>query len=288
MAVTTVDHVILTRFNLPTQGVEGLVRAQSGWLADRVDLFERYCAPSVAQQSSPVTWLVYFDPESPDWLWQRLMPMAERGLFRPVLRSTVSQDDLLADISESIPKPGDVLLTTNLDNDDGLAHDFASRVAGLSTHHPRTVIYMTRGLIKSDVGVFVRTDRRNAFCSVREPWQSAVTAWSEYHNEFPRIMPVSQIGGPPGWLQVVHGRNISNRIRGRRVSPRPYRDRFGAMLDDASSPGRADLGRDLLLGLPLRTVRDASRSAVRIGGLKILGKRRYQAAKLRFSELLHR
>ena len=48
--VPTLDHVILTRFNLPTGGVEGIMRAREGWLRERIDLFERYCAPSVAAQ----------------------------------------------------------------------------------------------------------------------------------------------------------------------------------------------------------------------------------------------
>ncbi len=50
--ITRVDHVLLTRFNLPTPGVEGLIRAREGWLQDRIELFELYCAPSVAKAVS--------------------------------------------------------------------------------------------------------------------------------------------------------------------------------------------------------------------------------------------
>ncbi|MCU1424755.1 MAG: hypothetical protein JWM51_1046, partial [Microbacteriaceae bacterium] len=67
------DHVLLTRFNLPSAGVESLIRAQEGWLRTRVELFERYCVPSVlAQTSSSYRWLIYFDPESPQWLKDRV------------------------------------------------------------------------------------------------------------------------------------------------------------------------------------------------------------------------
>ena len=45
------DHVLLTRFNLPSKGHESLVRAQENWLRNRVVLFERYCLPSVAAQT---------------------------------------------------------------------------------------------------------------------------------------------------------------------------------------------------------------------------------------------
>ena len=283
--VIQIDHVILTRFNLPTVGVEGLLRAREGWLHDRVQLFERYCAPSVASQTQPVAWMVYFDPESPDWLLKRLQPLIERRLFQPLMRVSVNQEDLLSDVRATVGEPGDVLITTNLDNDDGLATDFSERIRSVETHHPRVVIYLDAGLIKSDRGVYLRTDRRNAFCSVRESWDGAVTAWSEYHNEFPRVMPVVQLEGPPGWLQVVHGANVSNRVRGRLVSPHPHQARFPGLLDDAPVPSSADVARDALIGLPARQVRDGLRSTVRRVGLRLLGKQRYQQIKLRISKL---
>lgn len=35
------SHVLLPRFNLPSPGLESLVRAQDGWLRARWDLFSR-------------------------------------------------------------------------------------------------------------------------------------------------------------------------------------------------------------------------------------------------------
>jgi hypothetical protein len=92
------------------------------------ELFERYCARSVAGQTRPVTWIIYFDPESPSWLLERLAPLVDRGLFRPILRASVSREELLSDIAESLTSPGRHLVTTNLANDDGLAIDFSERV----------------------------------------------------------------------------------------------------------------------------------------------------------------
>lgn len=280
-----IDHVLVTRFNLPTQGVEGLIRAREGWLQDRVALFERYCAPSVARQTRPVSWVVYLDPESPPWLLDRLRPYTEAGLFHTVLRASVTRHELLSDIRHLVPDPGDILITTNLDNDDGLALDFSERVMAVETPHPRVVVYLTRGLIKKGEQVYSRRDRRNAFCSIREPWDGAVTAWSEYHNEFPRVMPVVQLGGPPGWLQVVHGSNVSNRIRGRRINPTSYASRFEGLLDDADIPTTSEVARDLIVALPVRFARDLGRSAMRSSGLRLLGKDRYQAAKLQLSKI---
>lgn len=279
MSAGDFDHVILTRFNLPTAGVEGLIRAREGWLAERVELFEAYTLPSVAGQTKRPVWLVYFDPESPQWLIDRLRPWREQGIFTAVMRDAVGAVELRQDLVAHGQRQHERLATTNLDNDDGLAVDFCERLASVRVRDVPRVIYWPAGLIRRDVELYLRADRRNAFPTVLETWDSPVTSWSEYHNEFPKVMPVVEIKAPPGWLQVVHGSNVSNRVRGRLVSPESYRDRFGPALEGVSMPRRsAELG-DALIGYPLRAARDGVRAAARVAGLSVLGKDRYQAAK---------
>jgi hypothetical protein len=41
---------------------------------------------------------------------------------------------------------------------------------------------------------------------------------ADNHMKMAEHGPVHQIGGPAAWLQVVHGHNVSNKIRGRRIS----------------------------------------------------------------------
>lgn len=278
------NHVILTRFNLPTPGVESLIRAREGWLRERVELFLRYCVPSVESQvDADVQWLVFFDPESPQWLLDRLASVVERGVFTPIYRTTVSTQDLVDDLREVVLDKGARLLTTNLDNDDALAQNACSRLQLAPSKGDREVIYLSQGLIKSPDGLYLRTDRRNAFVSVRESWDDPVTSWSEYHNEFPRIMPAVNVGGDPGWLQVVHGSNVSNRVRGRRVAPQRYATLFGEGLAEVTAPSRSEVGADLLVGLPVRSLRDAGRSSVRRVGLALMGKEGYAEAKRKFA-----
>ena len=284
------DHVLLTRFNLPTRGVESLVRAQEGWLHERIDLFERYCAPSVAAQlGAEVSWIVYLDPASPSWLLDRIAPYADSGLLHPVLRESVGVAELREDIAALVPEPGDVLLTTNIDNDDGIAVDFCARIAeaAVATDHPRAAIYAARGLVLAANGLYTLRDRHNAFCSVREGWTDPVTSWSETHNQLHRVMPVITLEGPPAWLQVVHGRNVSNRVRGRLVSPDAHRAAYAVPLD-VPEPSRRDLLVDSGLRHPARRVRDGGRTAVRTTAMRLIGNARYEAAKARLRAVLDR
>lgn len=275
-----VDHVLLTRFNLHSPGVESLIRAKRGWLCQRVGLFERFCLPSVrAQKDRDFHWVIYFDPDSPQWLRDRITAQTRDGTYVPIFRATVSNDELISDIRSVIGSRGEYLITTNLDNDDAVAHDFTSRLRAVSTPYDRAAIYLTHGLIKHSDEVYFRRDRRNAFCSVRESWESPRTVWSEWHNLLGRTMPAVEVAGDPAWLQVIHGNNVSNRVRGRRVSPARYRSLFPGLLDDMGEPTRRELAEDLLVARPRRFIRESGRAAAKTVVMKTLGRDGLDRAK---------
>lgn len=60
------DHAVPTPVNLPSKSRESFIRARPDWLVNRVELFERYCLPSVRSQDNRHSgWLIYFAPEGP-------------------------------------------------------------------------------------------------------------------------------------------------------------------------------------------------------------------------------
>jgi hypothetical protein len=281
------DHVLLTRFNLPTPGVESLVRAREGWLRSRAELFERYCLPSVrAQTNRSFHWIIYFDPESPRWLLDRIRSLGADGTITPIFRESVSPSELLADIREVSGARHDELLTTNLDNDDGLARDFVERLHGAGGTGGRSALYLANGLIKSDGALYLRTDRTNAFCSVRERWEEAATCWADWHNMLGRHMAVRELGGKPAWLQVVHGGNVSNRIRGRRVGTSGYGALFAdGLLDDIDDPGRLELLRDRVVAAPGRFIGESGRTALKSAALRVGGRQGLERVKVGLGSL---
>jgi Putative rhamnosyl transferase len=268
------DHAILTRFNLPSVGAESVIRAKDDWLTQRVELFEHYCLPSVRAQSiSDFRWLIYFDPESPNWLKERIESWTDSDRIVPLFRTEVPRDDLLSDIEQHVGRRDGWLITTNLDNDDALAVDFVERVQSAPMQSGRHALYLGNGLIRTAGSVYARRDRFNAFCSVREPWVDARTCWGEWHNLLPTVMPAESLVGQPGWLQVVHGNNVTNRIRGRLTDAAPYRDLFPGMLDDLTPEPRAAIARDALISAPRRWIVDRVRLAGKSAILAVGGKR---------------
>jgi hypothetical protein len=273
MMQSQIDHAIVTRFNLPSVGVESVIRAKEGWLRGRVELFERYCLPSVqAQTNRNFRWIIYFDPESPEWLLTWIEGHRAAGSFVPRYSTEVSRNDLIADISREIGTPRPMLLTTNLDNDDALAVDFVERLQSIAVPAKRSAIYLTRGLIGSANGLYKRQERYNAFCSVIESWSLPVTCWVDWHNRLPNMMPVIRLGGAPGWLQVVHDTNVSNRVHGRLTRPAPYAALFPGLVGDFAQPGGVQIAKDRLVKYPVRIGRDAARALVKSAIVGIVGK----------------
>jgi hypothetical protein len=270
---TEFDHVIVTRFNLPSLGPESLIRARGGWLSDRMTLFERYCLPSVlAQTYQRFDWIIYFDPESPDWLRRRIDEHAEKKIYRPIFRTSVSPADLAADIGEITGRCGNRLITSSLDNDDALAVDFIERLQAAALRPGRTAIYLTDGLIKSGPRLYLRRDRHNAFPSVAEEWASPATCWADWHTLLKQHMSVLELRGEPGWLQVIHGKNVSNRVRGRLTSPSGYDHLFPGLLDDVRSPGPTEKIADIAASQPWRLARDSGRSLTKKAIMRLSGK----------------
>jgi hypothetical protein len=274
-------HFVLTRFNLPSRGPESLIRAKPDWLRNRVELFRRYTVPSVlAQDTQDFNWIIYFDLESPPWLMDQIDADRAAGTYIPIFTESVDRQRLLADLRLHTPGTARRLITTNLDNDDGLAVTFLRRVQAADPGTGRHAIYLADGLIKSGSDLFARTDRHNAFCSVAEDRDEAVTCWSEWHNLLAEHMPATVVRGDPGWLQVIHGANVSNRARGTLTSPVPHLPHYPGLLEDVSIPSRTNLASERYLHAPLRTAREIARAGVKFIIVKAAGKNGLDRVKL--------
>lgn len=274
--MTAPAHVFLTRFNLPSTGVESIIRAAETWLVQRIALFERYTVPSVrSQRGDDIHWIVYLDPQSPEWLLRRMGELEDEGLLLAIRREAVSPEDLAADVRRAAGRDVGSVITANLDNDDGLAIDFVERLRLAPVTGQRTAIYLTRGLIRSGDALYLREDPDNAFCAVREDLVDPLTCWADWHNRLDQHMPVARLSGPPVWLQVVHGANVSNRVRGRLTGPAAHTALFPGLLEGVAEPTRAAVLRDRWLTGPVRHLRDGARAHARQGLVRVLGKDGY-------------
>jgi putative rhamnosyltransferase len=259
-------HLILTRFNVPSPGREAEIRLRPGWLDQRVDLFRRYCLPGVAAQTETAfEWIVVFDEQTPRSWRDEIAGLQDTFPFR----AHFTDRYLMADIAPALAAAAgmaDWLLTTRLDSDDILAADFVRRLQERARVRRRRVINFDRGVILSPARPPARyetEDGSNPFASLLEPADGPVrTIWGENHLDISRLGELEHVRGRPAWMQVVHGGNVANEIRGRRVPLGAHADLFPSVDlrgDAAAERPSAILGENLVRR-PARLVRRRARA----------------------------
>lgn len=256
-------HVIQTRFNMPSPGRESQIRARPGWLAGRFELFERYCLPSIAAQSlKDFHWVIYFDEATPPEFRERIEACRRIAAFTPFYTGYFGPEGWPRSLQGLFPERTPWLLTTRFDSDDALAIDYVARLrAAITAARPTAAcaFNVTEGTVIRAGRVYAHRHRSNAFASWFEPWDAATrTAMSIRHMDLSKAGPILQIGGPAGWLQVIHETNVSNKVRGRRVAAETIAGRFPAAVIGPLRPTSGfEIALENLLLTPLRRNRDA-------------------------------
>ncbi|MET3175524.1 UNVERIFIED_ORG: hypothetical protein ABIB52_003391 [Arthrobacter sp. UYCu721] len=210
------DHFLVTRFN--TRLGE---RATEQWLRHRIGYFERLCRHSVVNQTNKnFKWLIYFDAERDEWFQHEVDRLAV-GAFEPVwIDGPLSAEMAAAAVQERAC--ADWVITTRVDNDDALSRDFIDAVQLQFNHQDLEFINFQSGLQLSDEGeVYHRSDPSGPFISLIERRKETPLrgVYVGRHDRIAEYGPVRQIVAHPMWLQMVHGLNIGNALRGIRAAP---------------------------------------------------------------------
>lgn len=213
-----VFHIIFTRFNVKSGGKERQLREQREWLKGRYELFDRYCFPAVKGQSdSNFEWLVFFDIDTPDEYKKRNDDYkTEFPKFNPIYVSDWSSEVIISAILERAPQGIEWLVSTRLDNDDGIHEHFIQELKSRE-FKGSTYFNYRNGLTFSNGKGYKHVDDSNAFLSYIEPISGVEGVWKYPHPEVIKKFPVVQLDLANAWLQVVHGGNVSNKVRGELV-----------------------------------------------------------------------
>ncbi len=262
------QHIILTRFNLATPGREFSLRTQPDWLEHRFGLFERYCLPSFAAQTETnFRWILFFDEGTPDVFRRRIETLQQEVPFVAYFTGLFDSGGWARSVHEKFPSDEPLLLTTRIDNDDALPRDFVARLhqAVADKDHALGTYNFRNGLIRKGRHLYALQHESNAFFSLLEQAGPDIrTASSIAHMEIAADGPVHQIDGTPGWMQIVHERNVSNKIRGQLCDPAEARDLFaGGAGQDLDAPPRLQRLLDAAAQAPVRRIRDRLMTALR-------------------------
>ncbi|WP_181405821.1 glycosyltransferase [Pseudarthrobacter phenanthrenivorans] len=210
-------HFVLTRFNVRSFYYAG--EPSDDWLHNRLELFRRYCLPTLSQQSADsFTWLVFFDDQSPDW-FQREVSKDAPGNFEAVyVRGAFTAETVSKAITERSSAP--YILTTRVDNDDAVSRDFVQVIQSCFEWQDFEFINLVSGAQYAKKRTYLRPYTKNPFLSLMEASLEAPphTVFVEHHYRVDERGPVRNVRTRhPMWLQVIHGGNVLNEIVGLRV-----------------------------------------------------------------------
>ena len=224
MESSELQHFILTRFNvlLWNKAKDGRKVRTTRWLEHRFQLFEKYCLPSVKNQTlQKFEWIVLFDSMTPDSFKERIEGYQKEC---PQLRSVFVEPEngwRFAEIfrSEIVKRlKSKRVLTTYLDNDDALNVSFVEDLQ----RRALTVSYGT--FINYDDGYQYYADDKfmmrvhyptNHFVSVVEKGESATLKGvfgfgSHATIEKIKGVKIECVKNLRMWCEVVHEKNMMN------------------------------------------------------------------------------
>ena len=222
------QHFLLTRFNilLWRYDKEGAPVRTRKWLDHRFVLFEKYCLPSIKNQTcQEFEWIVLFDSTTPDRYkakiedYQKECPQLipvfiepERGrYFADIFREQIVKRLI-------VNENGNRVLTTYLDNDDMLNKRFVEDLRQRALEaSDGTFFYYDEGYQYYTDDKFLLRLRypRNHFVSVAEDGNSVSIKGifgygRHYYIDEIKGAKIEHVKTEPMWCEVVHEKNMIN------------------------------------------------------------------------------
>jgi hypothetical protein len=233
------QHLLITRWNLGVYSGNGNQLNRERWMEVRLNLFARWCAPSVrAQTVQDFDWLLLIDPATPTSWRERIVNAAAFARARLV---EVSHDGKVSErpipaiadtIRRHVDPAAELLLTTRLDNDDALHRCAMERMrAELACQEPPCFADLQNGYFRrangkrmGQVDCLRFENGGTPFMSLIEPIEPSSpprTVYCTCHGLVREFGRVHHIEGEPAWIHVCHrgpGRNAkADKVRGRLV-----------------------------------------------------------------------
>lgn len=214
------DHVLLTRFSVRFGRHEP---PGDNWLLYRWMFFRDALVSSISRGSArPHEWLVFFDESAPEWLRAEIDALAP-GLFTPVYLAEPWGVVPVRRAVESVTS-APFLITTRVDSDDAVAVRFIEDIQAQFARQASLYVCFLSGVQIERGGQLFHYDEPSGpfltYIEQRRPHTSPRTVFQSLgHGDSRDYGPLLTIVGPPRWMQVIHGGNLANGIRGLRIAP---------------------------------------------------------------------
>lgn len=217
---------LLTRFNLDLFSKdknENPTRTEE-WLSDRFSLFDKYCFPSVLNQSCKnFIWIVLFDDKTPNKYKEVIKRyQAKMNNFLPVYFSSKeawSHQKLVNQVIDEHKDNSQNLITARVDNDDALHKDFMKNVFLLRNkcndlHHFYSFGIGLQYYAEANLAIKLLYKKNHFLASVSRNYnkEKMINILQFPHPDIANYgIPFACIKNTePMWVEVVHEHNVNN------------------------------------------------------------------------------
>lgn len=235
-------HYLITRFNVPVKNWDldksDRPTLDNAWMEERIQLFQAYCVPTVRQQTERnFTWIVYCGRNTaPAYL--DMIRKSISSVQNAEVRLADDFNELLNDLRQWLIKAQTpFVITSRVDNDDGLGLEYIYKVQSHFEARDKLLINLAGGILY-DTGRKVMTRLRhspfNHYGSLIEqikPEGTVLTVLGYPHDNPPGEIKVLNVEYDAAWLKIIHDRNLKSRISGVPVFPKKVIAQFGLSAD---------------------------------------------------------
>ena len=207
-------HVLLTRFAVRWE--EGSPRRRweerEGWVDYRINLFKKYCLPSVqAQTFKDFEWWLMINPTFPGIKLEHIVYLQRCAnilwITAPFREDQVEVGELL-----NYRYKDQWVCSSRVDSDDVIRNDFMERVSELAVKEEAWISFRNGYMLK-DEKIAPREFLCNPFVSYVEyasPFRSVFRI--SHKGVYRDATPLKKIEDVPGWIQVDHADNVKNLV----------------------------------------------------------------------------
>ena len=212
-----IQNFIISRFNLRMSKTRSLPKQK--WIDYRMDVFKKYCYPSVMNQTfQDFEWFIIVDHTTDKNLFKdypEIIPVYQAD-YEPFAGPRYITEE----IKKRVKNDTEWIITTRLDNDDALRDDFMEQIQKSFTKEEYVMYFRTGIFLNTSDGrqkLFRFPFTPGSFISCIEPWTGEMLKTSYYcaHNELKKYFKVKAIENiDPMWVQTLHSMNLSTQFDG--------------------------------------------------------------------------
>jgi len=221
-------HYLVTRFNVPVESWlhdhSGNITRDENWFRHRLDLFQKFCVPSVLGQSvSNFQWIIYCDRATPA-VQLKSIEASVQDVPNVQIRFVENLHQLVVDFKMLLSQSGtSMVISSRLDNDDAIGNDFIMLIQEVAEGKENAVINFDGGLFYDQdhkVMTRLKSETTNPFISLVEKCTSSgnlVTTLGFHHYEIPSGFKVIHVHDGFHWLRIIHSRNVRSTMKGKPI-----------------------------------------------------------------------